>query len=197
VANLGDEFAGVSALLPTLEHEFIIDAGGYIGTAAIALSRLYPDAIIVSLEPAPDNYRLLLENVKGFPNIVPLRAAISTGAIRFATLLDRGTGEWGYTIVEKPADQPFATVVGTVECVTVRELMDRHRRRGIDILKLDIEGAEADLLAGSEDWIGDVSLIIAELHDRIRPGCEAEFDRATEGMTRKAAGEKRIAFRAS
>jgi FkbM family methyltransferase len=194
-ANLGGEFAGLSLLLPALEHDFIIDAGGYIGTAAIALSRMYPEAKIVSLEPAQSNYRLLLRNTRGFPNIVPLNRALA-GKLRSATLRDRGTGEWGYTIVDEPADQPLAAATETVECVTIRGLMALHGKSGVDIVKLDIEGAEADVLLHSEDWIADVSLIIAELHDRIQPGCEEAFDRATRGMNQTTIGEKRIASRA-
>jgi FkbM family methyltransferase len=196
VINLGEEFAAVPSLLPTLEHDFIIDAGGYIGTAAIALSRMYPEATVVSLEPAQRNYRLLVENTRSFPNIVPLNQALA-GTTRSATLRDRGTGEWGYTIVPEPADQPRAAALERVECVTIRDLLPRHGKRGVDILKLDIEGAEADVLKDSGDWIGAVSLIIAELHDRIQPGCAEAFDRATRGMSRTAVGEKRIAVRAS
>jgi FkbM family methyltransferase len=195
-ANLGGEFAALSSLLPTLEHNFIIDAGGYIGTAAIALSLMYPEATVVSLEPARSNYRLLLENTRGFGNIIPVNRAIA-GATGPGTLRDRRTGEWGYTIVPKPVDQPLAAAVETVECVTIRELMNLYGKRGIDILKLDIEGAEADVLDHSEDWVRDVSVIIAELHDRIQPGCEAAFDRATQGMRRTAVGERHIASRMS
>jgi hypothetical protein len=42
----------------------------------------------------------------------------------------------------------------------------------IDILKLDIEGAEKELFrAGFESWLPNTRLLIVELHDRMVPGC--------------------------
>ena len=43
------EFEPCIELLPTLQHDLIIDAGGYIGTAAIAFARAFPDARILTL----------------------------------------------------------------------------------------------------------------------------------------------------
>ena len=49
----------------------------------------------------------------------------------------------------------------------------------IDILKCDIEGAEAELLtAGTDAWLSQVRLLIIETHEGIRPGSEAQI-RAT------------------
>jgi hypothetical protein len=46
----------------------------------------------------------------------------------------------------------------------------------IDILKLDIEGAERELFnLGAEAWLGAVGQIIIELHDRFVPGCAFAF----------------------
>ncbi len=50
----------------------------------------------------------------------------------------------------------------------------------IDILKLDIEGAEAELFcANYENWLGKTNVIIIELHDRIREGCSEALYKAT------------------
>ena len=46
----------------------------------------------------------------------------------------------------------------------------------IDLLKLDIEGAEREIFGtGDLDWMNRTRAIIIELHDRFRPGCEAAF----------------------
>jgi hypothetical protein len=46
----------------------------------------------------------------------------------------------------------------------------------IDILKLDIEGAEFELFnTGAEAWLDAVGQIVIELHDWIRPGCSKSF----------------------
>ena len=48
--------------------------------------------------------------------------------------------------------------------------------KAIDILKLDVEGAERELFnRGAEDWLGAVGQMIIELHDRFVPGCAYAF----------------------
>lgn len=42
----------------------------------------------------------------------------------------------------------------------------------IDILKIDIEGSEYEVFdENAEKWISNVSLLLIELHDRIKPWC--------------------------
>ena len=55
--------------MPGLKHGLIIDAGGYLGTAAIAFSEAYPDATVVTIEPSPENFALLVQNTAAYPNI--------------------------------------------------------------------------------------------------------------------------------
>jgi hypothetical protein len=58
------------------------------------------------------------------------------------------------------------------EAVTIGELLKNSGYEKIDILKLDIEGAEKEIFSdGYEDWLGKVNIIIIELHDWYRPGC--------------------------
>jgi hypothetical protein len=52
-----------------------------------------------------------------------------------------------------------------------------HQR--VDILKLDIEGAELELFGpGCEQWLPLVDILIVELHDRFRSGCSRAFYKA-------------------
>ena len=44
--------------------------------------------------------------------------------------------------------------------------------RRIDILKIDVEGAELEVLAGLGDRIGDVGVIVGELHEKVVDAAE-------------------------
>ena len=55
--------------------------------------------------------------------------------------------------------------------------MSRYGIEFIDILKLDIEGAELEVFETSESWIGKVGMLAVETHDRFRPGCSKAFER--------------------
>ncbi len=193
--SLRGEFDEVVRAYPTLKHNFVIDAGGYIGTAAIALAKAYPDALIVTVEPSEENFAVLQKNVAPYPNIRPVNAALgSTSEIR--RLRNRETGSSGFTIVEAPKGRPSARVLHEINSVTVPELLQRFGKTAIDILKLDIEGGEHELLKDRPDWLDKVELICIELHDRIVDGCTQVYEAAVASRRQIATnGEKRISCR--
>src|SRR5262245_34309529 len=131
------EFDAVLKAMPRLRHSLIVDAGGYIGTAAIVFAEAYPEATIVTLEPSTENFALLRRNVAPYKNIVPLNKALAPEPGRLV-LKDRGTGQWGFTLVPKPADNAASAVKEEVECTTLDQLMREFGADGIGILKLDI-----------------------------------------------------------
>jgi len=63
--------------------------------------------------------------------------------------------------------------------VTIPGLMSQYGLTRIDLLKLDIEGAEKELFAAASDWIDKVDAIAIELHDRFKRGCSQAFYNAT------------------
>ena len=60
----------------------------------------------------------------------------------------------------------------------------------VDILKVDIEGAGIEVFETAASWIQHVGVIIVELHDRLRDGCEVAVMRATtDFQIRRRQGE--------
>jgi FkbM family methyltransferase len=165
----GELDAAISAASP-LKYNFIIDAGGYIGTSAIVFAEAFPQAQIISLEPSEENFKVLSSNVKDYPNIMAVNQALGP-TVGYVTLRDRGTGEWGFSIV----DTETSTALYNVQLTTVPKVLQEFSEKGIDILKLDIEGGELELLRDCPHWIQKCRVIVAELHDCIVPGCEAVF----------------------
>jgi hypothetical protein len=92
ISCLTGEFDRLCEAIPALRHRLIIDAGGYIGTAAIAFARRYPNATIVTLEPNTANYDIMVKNTAAWPNIVTMNSALAPEP-RVSTLYNRGTGE--------------------------------------------------------------------------------------------------------
>jgi FkbM family methyltransferase len=169
----GEFDAAIEAAKP-LKHNFIIDAGGYIGTSSIMFAEAFPAATVVVLEPSKVNFALLVRNTRSQPNILPINAALGPTQAR-AMLRDRGTGEWGYSIVRAPQDCVVAPALHDVEIITIPQILSSHGVGGIDLLKLDIEGAELSLLRVNTAWLRYTRVIFAELHDRIAPGCSEAF----------------------
>jgi FkbM family methyltransferase len=156
------------------EPKFIFDAGANIGVAAIYFATKFPKAKIAAIEPEPENFALLEKNTKPYPNIMPLRAALwrENGEV---CLFDPGNGPWAF---QTRADTTNA--IGRAVAVTIDELMHKLGVQFIDILKMDIEGAEKEVFETASPWIDKVGAIMIELHDRFRPGCSRAFYLATQ-----------------
>jgi FkbM family methyltransferase len=196
ISCLCGEFDRLYAAIPALQHHLIIDAGGYIGTAAISFTKKYPSATIVTLEPNTANYRLLVRNTAGWPNIVAMDKAL-TPEPGVSTLYDRGTGAWGFTLIEKAADRTTSPIE-QVQCITLDQIIEQIGTDGVDILKIDIEGGEHSLLSRNIGWIDKTNGICIELHDRIVPGCSEIWQAAMAGRNNfESDGEKHISLKAA
>jgi FkbM family methyltransferase len=189
---LGGEFTPLLDFCDSSFDGLIVDAGGYIGTAALALHQAFPKARIVTIEPSSDNFRLLQRNTLHVKSIYPIRAALVAGTSTKLTLSNRGTGPWGYTIVDEPSDSPEAPFIEEVPSITLHQISEMFRA-DIGILKLDIEGGEHDLFTEGAPDLALVPVIFAELHDRIVPGCTSLFNEfSKDRQIGKLGGEKYI-----
>ncbi|MDP3491715.1 MAG: FkbM family methyltransferase [Hyphomonadaceae bacterium] len=189
------EFDAILAMVRS-EHDLIIDAGGYIGITSILFAQKFPKATIVCLEPNDENYEMAERNCAPWPNIRVLKCALAprSGSVM---LKDRGTGHWGFTVVDNDAQGRILRNVGETAAITVDELLSSCGKSGVDLLKLDIEGGEYALLRDKPAWIHQCGVIVAEMHDRICPGATRAFINATEGRTDVwTKGEKRVSIRA-
>ena len=169
-----------------LEHEYefvalrqpavIVDAGANVGFASILFATRYPDARIIAIEPESANFELLVENTRPYANIETIQAALwkESGEI---DLLDAGFGNWGFMTGDADRDpQPGVAAVSRIRALTIDELMRDYNIRSIDILKIDIEGAEREVFQTAAGWIEYVQAMIVELHERMKPGCIDSFE---------------------
>ena len=193
ISCLHGEFDILRHAFPRDYQGVIVDAGGYIGTAAIAFSLMYPNSRIFSIEPSDANFLLLKKNIDAFTNIQPIHAALVADVREKVFLKNRGTGHWGYSTVDQPKDCPEAEVVNPVQSITLSNLDCSLSEIGI--LKLDIEGGEYKLLKDDADSMKKLPVIIAELHDRIVDNCtEMFFEFSRNRLILKDRGEKYLSI---
>jgi FkbM family methyltransferase len=111
-----------------------IDVGANVGTYTIWAAEL--GAEVIAIEPAPDTFELLRENIalNGYPVTAVLAAAGDhCGTARFSAGLDAGNSL-------RP-DGPAVT-----DLVTIDSLIGERRVAG---MKIDVEGYEIDVLHGA------------------------------------------------
>jgi FkbM family methyltransferase len=118
----------------------IVDCGANIGITSLFLAARYPGARILSVEPHPENFALLRTNVAQVPRILPIHACV-TGASRSAVRFTTDQAAWGNRIAAHDRGV-------LVPAITIEELCEQNGIKKIDLLKLDIEGAEEQVLAG-------------------------------------------------
>ncbi len=154
----------------------IIDAGAYVGYSSIYFAELYPHAFIYALEPEESNFQALQRNTRHYPNIKAIQAAVwkEDGFIEVL----KGTGEqWAFHVHETTTENR-----DRIPAVTIQSLIQQYRLPRIDILKMDIEGAEAAVFEtpACHSWLGSVSVLVIELHDHLFPGSDLNFKEAIQ-----------------
>lgn len=167
----------------------IIDAGGYIGTSAISLHRIFPLAKIIIIEPSLDNLKILKQNVYNYENIKIIHGALVGSKIKTIDLKNRGTGEWGFSVVNKPKDNFDSKILHETPAYRLKDLINSIG--AIDIIKLDIEGGEFDIMQNDLNSLEKIPAVFAELHDYIIDGCsELFFNFSNNRVLIKDKGEK-------
>jgi FkbM family methyltransferase len=134
----------------------IIDCGAYIGTSILYFKTKYPDSVIKAFEPDKNNFLLLVQNIKnwGFENVNINNQAIW---VDNNELYFDEKGEMSGKIHKENSDLSNKTIVKS------RRLKDLLIDR-VDLLKIDIEGAEYEVLKDCEGSLGNVDKIFIEYH---------------------------------
>ena len=142
----------------TKDNPLILDCGANIGLSASYWKQLYPSSRIVAFEPDPRVFEVLTWNTKhrNLDGVELVNAAVwkDVGNLPFsaegadAGHLDYGTrANNGRQVVHVPT-------------VRLREYLDVP----IDLLKLDIEGAEVEVLRDCKDKLTTVRNLFVEYH---------------------------------
>lgn len=131
----------------------IIDCGGHIGLSAIYFKTQHPDAYITVFEPDQKNFELLKSNIasQGYSNIVLENKAIWKNNATLSFNSDA-------SMSSKIAPNEHAT--NFVETTRLKDLLIGE----IDFLKLDIEGAEYEVIKDAKDQLFHVKNMFIEYH---------------------------------
>lgn len=144
----------------------IIDGGANIGLAALYFNWRFPDAKILTYEVEPSNFKQLTLNTAPYPNIINHNCAIWNKDTTIE-IMDHGQGEDSFMVKEAEA-----YTAKQINAISIDSIIKTNGLHEIDILKLDIEGAEKEVFEyGFENWLPKTKLIIVEVHDNMKKGC--------------------------
>lgn len=154
------------------EPEVVIDAGACRGLFTLLSNAWFPNAFHYCIEPVPGNLHRLRENLElNSINATVLEGVVAAGE---GTVHFSGNGFGG-------AITPDSSGVSTVQVIDIKKLLYANESKPL-ILKMDIEGAEAEVLPQIVPLLPPKCVVFLETHhsrevtdEYMKPLAEAGF----------------------
>lgn len=144
----------------------VLDVGGHVGYYTLLFSTLVgPSGRVYTLEPNPANLEklraMLIANDITNVEIFPIAAGDRTGKVHFFT---EQTGQMGRVAQADMTDEGIISV----QSARIDDLIQSRGIERIDLVKMDVEGAERPALKGMCELLSSVRpLVICEWHPLI------------------------------
>jgi FkbM family methyltransferase len=200
--RVGVDFAcDVQLLLRDVARPVVFDVGGNIGQSVIKFRGLLPGSTIHSFEPSPTVFRQLEENTNGLRRVFAVNAAVGASdgtsvllenaESGMSSLLELGADGWGKVLRETPVD------VITLDGYCAAHDIDR-----VALLKIDTQGADLEVLRGSEGLLADhrvravfIEVLFSALYEHSPPltRCIASWSTGTFGSYRSMTARSTMA----
>lgn len=151
-------------IMSASDDEYIIDAGAHFGFFALYARVLNPDVQIICLEPNENNFLILKNNI--IRNKLKKITALNIG-------LSSKFGKRKFTVSNDSHDskmvgdnEEFEGEFYSKQTESLANLVVDNKIKKIALLKMDIEGAEFEIIKNAhDDDFGSVSNIIMEYHN--------------------------------
>jgi FkbM family methyltransferase len=141
----------------------IVDCGSNIGVSVLWLTARYPEAHIVAIEPAPDNFELLRKNCAGIDADLRMAGIGPVDGVAYLSM----EGDLGFAYRTNLTGDGLPTEILSMKTILASKPESRYSPF---LLKVDIEGAEKYLFSAEHDTLNQFPVILMEPHDRFFPG---------------------------
>jgi len=152
------------AVIGNSDPKLIIDCGAYVGYSSAYFLARFPNARVIAVEPDGSNFEMLCRNLSAYGDRVQaLRSAIWSRVTGLKVVKGQyRDGRAWTTQVRECLDDEKPDVMAT----SIGDLLERAGYDRVDILKMDVEGAEAIVFGEHyEAWIDRVGTFAIELHN--------------------------------
>jgi FkbM family methyltransferase len=161
----------------------IIDLGANIGLASLYFSAARPDVRSFCVEPEPANMMLLQRNMASWMHKRACRTLLGAVWSRGGNLtlepLEEGHVNQLVCREAGPTDDDQRSVSG----FSMPDILEHAAFDYVDLLKIDVEGAESEAFSGALDWLKRVGAIAIEFHGDSRRTCDFDQKVSAYGFT--------------
>ena len=167
--NLLKDYLKVDGFVPS-NCAVCVDVGANIGSTSLIWAKTVNGGKIFAIEPHPKTYKILERNIginKANNKIFPRQLAVGTtdgDMVLFVS--DEGT------MAMKPANYKWKGKEITVPSISMDSFIKKEKIKMIDVLKIDIEGYEAEALEGATKTLQHTKRVVLEYHSaELRKKC--------------------------
>ena len=177
------------------DPQVIIDGGANVGYLVAWYKARFPKATIIAIEPNHDNFRMLQRNCGELPNVYLLHGAIWSEDTTL-TLCHRGSED--KLLTSDTGAKPKEVGAEHVRGISLNTIISEYHLDRVDILKLDIEGAEKEVFeAENRQFVNLVDCFAIECRDQFKPGCVQAVDNALKHSFRQSSNGKKLFYHRS
>lgn len=142
----------------TEQKPYVIDCGSNIGLSVIFFKQLFPHAEIVAFEPDPVIYQVLQKNI--------ISAGVAEGVTCVGACLSAEQGSVTFYPDGSDGGSNINHGQATKEITVPAVVLSDYITKSVDFLKIDIEGAEFEVLSSSRESLAKVKNIFVEYHSQ-------------------------------
>jgi FkbM family methyltransferase len=160
----------------------VVDAGANIGVFSLRAARA-GCVRVLAIEPDPITFARLVRHVRlnCAESVIPL--AVAVGANPRRAVYRRGGASTTGRISRRGESAPADAAEIVVEVEPLAQLLDRHGLDTVNLLKIDVEGDEAEVLQGAVPALARIERVVMEYHGEERLA-ESESLLASQGFRR-------------
>jgi len=141
------------------EPSIIVDCGANIGLTAIYFLNRFPNAYLIAIEPELSNFNILKKNLFRY-NCKLIKSAVWDRST-YVKIKNKNVGKASFEIEECKRRTP-----SSFKALNINDLLKKLKKRRIDILKIDIEGAEKKVFSRNyKQWLNKTNIVVIELHE--------------------------------
>jgi FkbM family methyltransferase len=134
----------------------VFDVGANIGQTALVLRHAFPKAVLYSFEPGALAFQQLQETFGNDANVRCHQTAFYSTETEFTIYLQPDSR---HNSVMPGLNTPCSGKLSTtVKATTIDRFCAEHGISGIDILKIDTEGADVEVLKGAQSLLGQSAI---------------------------------------